>query len=98
VLAGPYHRNREGILDIHRVFTSPDGPEVRRVLAARDVRVVLVCPEADEGFLGRGGERSIFWRLVEDEPPGWARPMTLPDSVGHGFLMYEVTEGLREGR
>ena len=92
VLAGPYHRNREGILDIIRVFNSPDGPEVRRVLTARDVRLILTCPEGDEGFLGRGGDRSIFWRLVADDPPSWARPVALPDSVGHGFLLYEVTE------
>ncbi len=93
ILAGPYHRNLRGIGDIHRAFTlPPDDPVVRGILHEREVRLVLLCPEGDEGFLGRGGEGSTFHRLVRGPVPEWAEEIPLPEALhDSGFRLFRVT-------
>ncbi|MEX2532285.1 MAG: hypothetical protein WD960_16075 [Gemmatimonadota bacterium] len=92
VLAGPYHRNLRGIEDIHRSFTlPPDDPVVLGILKERAIRLVLLCPDEDEAFLGRGGEGSTFHRLVDGPVPDWAAEIPLSEELlGGGFRLFRV--------
>ncbi len=73
VVAGPYHRNRDGILDSIDFLETGD----RALLTKRGVTNVLVCP----------GDRGAFARqLAKGNAPGWLKPLPLP--TGTDFRLY----------
>lgn len=90
VLAGPYHRNRRGILDVHAAFNSPDGPRVREIIEVRRVELIMLCPDADRSLLGQGPPESVFHRLVGGPLPPWATAVDLPDDVGSSIRLFRV--------
>jgi hypothetical protein len=78
VLAGPYHRDAQGILDSYRIFTLPRD-QARAVLKARGVSYVMVCTAApDWDFYRRSGPGGIVAAR-----PGWLTPL---DRHGDVFL------------
>ncbi len=58
VIATPYHRN-PGIFDAHRILTAGAESESRRLIEARGVDLILLCPSAPERtyFSNPGGGR-----------------------------------------
>lgn len=94
VVAAPYHRNAGGVLDTHRAMTSPDLEGSRRIVQARGVDLVALCPAEDQAFFGgtsQDGE-SLFHRLVADRPPRWLEPIDAPGSRETGYLIFEVID------
>jgi len=78
VIGTPYHRNTAGIRDSYAGLASAE-PEARRILAARQVDLVLLCPKTDKNFyLGEGGD-SLYSRLLRGDVPGWLAPVPLRD-------------------
>ena len=47
VVAAPYHRNEQGVLDTFRFFNGPI-EEGRAILAARGISLVVICPAMSE--------------------------------------------------
>ncbi len=92
VLAGPYHRNARGILDIRRAFAAREDAASRDVIEARGVDLVLLCPGGKEratyGVLE--GRSSFYTRLLEGRVPDWLRPVALPEGLAGDFRLYEV--------
>jgi hypothetical protein len=86
VLASPYHRNVDGILDARRFLSST--PEVSLAIAVeRSVDMVAVCPDRDAGYLGserNGGD--LLELLTAGRPPEWLRAQTTDSDL----LVYEV--------
>ncbi|HEX8168277.1 MAG TPA: hypothetical protein VF601_21130 [Beijerinckiaceae bacterium] len=78
VLAAPYHRNRDGILDTVGAFTA-DLERARAILAARGVDYVAFCTSSREldDLVGPG---SLGAALKENKPPSWLEGV--PDSGG----------------
>ena len=91
VVGTPYHRNGRGILDIYRIFSASDSAESKRLLDARGIELVLLCPSRKEEILYElTSERSTFYsRLRNAQVPHWMRPVRLPADIG-GFRLYEV--------
>ena len=91
VVGTPYHRNGEGILDIHRIFSAGENAESKRLLDARGVDLVLFCPSPREEILYElTPDRSTFYsRFRNAQVPDWLRPVRLPADIDD-FRLYEV--------
>jgi hypothetical protein len=90
VLAAPYHRNTEGLLTAHDLFSATDAGEAERLAAARGITHVLVCGGAPEMRL-YDADRSLMHALVRtDRPPAWLEPVPLPP--GTGLRLFRVRE------
>lgn len=88
VLATPYHRNRDGLLDARRIFRIPEGPELRALLAHREVDLLLACPPDDRSYYDPP-VGSLYDRIERGELPTWLRPVPLPAEAGE-FRLVEV--------
>jgi asparagine N-glycosylation enzyme membrane subunit Stt3 len=91
VLAGPYHRNRDGILATHQLLTTGDAQLTRSVIRERDIDLVLLCPTADQDYFGVGADGSLYQRLVRGDVPEGMRPIGLPTALA-SFSLFEVME------
>ncbi len=104
VLAAPYHRDHDGIMTVHALFTATDAAAAGRLAAERGIDLILVCTSMAERRVydralaspGDGapagepaaGGTTVLQRLDEDRPPDWAVPVALPD--GGGLRLYRV--------
>jgi hypothetical protein len=92
VLAGPYHRNRDGILATYRLLSSENPVESRRIATERDVSLILLCPVEDRYYFERGRKIGLYHQLLEGRPPDWLRARELPPALRENFLLFEVEE------
>ena len=92
VLAGPYHRNHQGILDNFRIIAAGDDAESQRLIGQRGVELILLCPSASERKVFRSGTTgsTLYLRLLEGNTPTWLRQVELPTSLAENFRLYEV--------
>jgi hypothetical protein len=88
VVASPYHRNVDGILDTLDAFEG-DESLAKAIVDERGVEVVAVCPTVDGKDYPNAGSGSLFTRLVAGDPPEWLVPAGDPDDAG-GFLVFRV--------
>ncbi|MBN9590440.1 MAG: hypothetical protein BGN85_03355 [Alphaproteobacteria bacterium 64-11] len=74
VLAGPYHRDAEGILDTYALFA---GPDPRRVVARRGIDYVMTCSAAPDWEFYRAGGMSggLVAELARGRMPSWLEPL-----------------------
>jgi len=84
VVATPYHRNADGILDSQRIMTISDTAEARRLIAERGIDVVVPC-----GFGAPADEESLVALLRRGVVPDWLVRRPLPGTDG-GQAVYEV--------
>ncbi len=78
VVAAPYHRNEQGVLDAFRFFNGPI-EEARAILDARGVTLVVTCPAMPEmGGLGISAPDSFVKLAPADALPGWLVDQSLP--------------------
>ena len=80
VVAAPYHRNQEGVLDAFRFFNGPV-EEGRKILARRGIGLVVVCPAMKEirGLVEHTPD-SFVTLFAEGRLPPWLADQSLPDS------------------
>jgi hypothetical protein len=90
VLAGPYHRNDEGIMDSWRLFTTTEEAEARRLVEARQVELLLLCPARDENYYGRVEGPTLYRDLRSGSPPPWLTRRPLESELDEAFLLFEV--------
>ena len=90
IVAGPYHRNGTGILDVYEFFSSTDLDQSRRLAEARGARFVLVCDTRNEAGFFRTEEpgAGLYERLVSDDPPEWLS-LTARGTEEQRFRLYE---------
>lgn len=91
VLATPYHRNRDGLLDARRIFRLPEGPELLALLARREVDFLLICPPDDRRYYDPP-EGSLYDRIERSDLPSWLRAVPLPEEAGEFRLVELVGE------
>ena len=82
VVAAPYHRNVEGILDARRFMLAGES-EAARIASDREIDLVFVCPSRDRGYLGSAADEpeSMYSLLVSGVRPGWLQPLDTPDDL-----------------
>ena len=71
VVAAPYHRNEQGVLDAFRFFNEPI-EESRAILEERGISLVVICPAMSEvrGLVAHSA-RSFVTLYAEDKLPAW---------------------------
>lgn len=77
-IAGPYHRNGEAILDVHRAFRG-SAADALATIRKHGATYVLICPNLSESTLYRVQSPDGFYRrLADGEVPAWLEPVPLP--------------------
>jgi hypothetical protein len=87
VVAAPYHRDQQGILDTFHFFNHPIA-EARQILTERGVSLVVICPAMPElrGF--KDAAVDSFVRLyAKDALPPWLHDVSMP---GAPLKIYSV--------
>jgi hypothetical protein len=92
VLATPYHRNRDGLLDARRIFRLPEGPELRTLLGDREVDLLLICPASDRSYYDPP-EGSLYRSIEAGDLPSGIREVPLPPDAGDFRLVEMVDPG-----
>lgn len=92
VVSAPYHRNTQGILDVHALFLS--GPSDAEAIArARDIELIVLC-EAAPGrgghawYLDQAGDGGLYSLLAKATPPEWLAAESLEVPLAGEFLVY----------
>jgi hypothetical protein len=87
-VAGPYHRNEDGIRDTLLVFGAmePDRAAID-VLRRRGIGTVVVCRRLAPVDID---PRRLVSRLSRGEVPGWLVPVALPAPASDDLLLYRV--------
>jgi asparagine N-glycosylation enzyme membrane subunit Stt3 len=94
VVSAPYHRNAEGIIDVHRLFLA-DEALARSIAADREVALIVMCRAAP----GRGGhawyvERAqpegLYARLAAGDLPAWIGHFEDDRFTAEGFEIFRV--------
>jgi len=81
VVAAPYHRNEQGVLDAFHFFNRPIG-EARTILDARGISVVVTCPAMPEMAGLPDAAPDSFVRLAaKDRLPSWLHEVSLPGAA-----------------
>ena len=77
-VAGPYHRNQQGILDVMRTFRG-SAEHAREVIARRGIDYVLICPGLSESTIySSEAPKGFYVQLAKGQAPGWLQPVQLP--------------------
>ena len=87
-VAGPFHRNTEGIVDVFTFFGAHSEGDARAILDKRGIEYVLVCDtgaRAVEDFFSFGN------RILRDTP-AWLAPVGASASEP-GFRLYRIRSG-----
>jgi len=81
VVASPYHRNVDGILDGRR-FLLGDEDTARGIVERRGVSIVAVCPSRERAYLGAAADdlSAFFGVVTSGDVPGWLMPVPASDS------------------
>jgi hypothetical protein len=87
-IAGPYHRNQQAIVDIHRAFRGQ--PEAARAIIDRHhADYVLICPGSSESTIFMAAARNGFYgQLAKGQAPDWLERVTLPERSP--FMMWRI--------
>jgi hypothetical protein len=93
VVAGPYHRNAQGMLDSYGIMAAGEPEEAREAMRARGIDVVVFCTGEDwVPMVPRDSVGTLYHALGEDRPPPWLERIPLSD-VGEEFRMFRVING-----
>lgn len=77
-IAGPYHRNGEAILDIHRVFRGP-AEGARAIMQRHGATMLLICPNMSESTIyATQNPKGFYVQLAKGQVPDWLEPIALP--------------------
>lgn len=91
VLAGPYHRNRDGILAAHALLTSRDASTALDIARTREIDLILLCPARDAEYFRGSDATSLYATLLRGEAPSWIEELPFESD---GFRLFAVqTDG-----
>ena len=97
VVAGPHHRNAQGMLDSHRIMAASSPEDALRGLREREIDFVAFCiTESWIPLVPPDSSGTFYNALVEDRPPPWLRRIPL-EGIGESYRLYQVLEGANTG-
>jgi hypothetical protein len=77
-IAGPYHRNDDAIVDVHRAF-SGTADEAHALIKRHKATLLLLCPNMAEATLNSARAPDGFYaQLKRGKIPAWLAPLPLP--------------------
>lgn len=90
VLAAPYHRNTQGLIDNRRIFAGTE-EEALATIRARAVEAILFCRKFVPITTYADQPAFLNERLSADHPPWWLVPITRSEDMG----LYRVRPAVR---
>jgi hypothetical protein len=92
VVAGPYHRNAAGMLDLITLFSTTDEDEAEAIIRRRSLDLILIAPEDAEAadYRHEQGPPTSLMRLENGSPPSWVEPVDLPQDLAKCFRLFAV--------
>ena len=86
------HPNAAGILDSIRIFGSNDEARTLDLIRKRRVDLIMICVHGgSDGYIrGRDDDRILYRRLMDGNPPSWARAVRLPPELSDSILLFEI--------
>ncbi|RMH08804.1 MAG: hypothetical protein D6704_02415 [Nitrospirae bacterium] len=96
VIATPYHRNLQAILDTNAIMQAAQETEAYRLLKARAVDLIIIYPNSGERTLyaDGSGKAPFYDRLVSGNLPVWLKEVELPDELAGFFRLFEIRRGV----
>ena len=89
-VAGPYHRNERGILDVMLAFRGT-ADHARQIVSRRGIDYVLICPGMSESTIySSEAPKGFYVQLAKGKVPGWLQPVKLPKNSP--FKMWRVVK------
>jgi hypothetical protein len=88
VLAGPYHRDRDGIVAATEAFTAAPARAREIVQAARAEYLAFCSTSSEFAALVQPGDDTLLAALKRGEPPAWLDPV--PDPTGAATRVFRV--------
>ncbi|MGI9625730.1 MAG: hypothetical protein ACR2QM_02760 [Longimicrobiales bacterium] len=89
VVATPYHRNTQGILDSHRIM-SADQDTAKRLIEARGITHIVTCPQLFwVPYVAPDSEGTLYGMLARGVAPEWLSPVSVPPP---GIGLWEVLQ------
>ncbi len=89
VIATPYHRNSAGILAASAITNATDPEDAYRMLIARAVDLILLCPQTKER--PAPGGPNFGDRILNNQLPEWLREVPLPPDLDKPFRLFVVS-------
>ncbi|UAK24494.1 AcrB/AcrD/AcrF family protein [Sphingomonas nostoxanthinifaciens] len=89
VIAAPYHRAGDAILDVQYAFRSTDPETAHRTMLRHKASLLLICPGLSESTVyGSEAPKGFYVQLVKGQVPTWLAPVTLP--AGSPFKLWRL--------
>jgi len=80
VIAGPYHRAADAILDVQHSFRATDPEVAHEVMRRHGASLLLICPGLSESTVyGSEAPKGFYIQLIHNQVPKWLAPVKLPD-------------------
>ncbi len=80
-LAGPYHRNDDAIVDVHKAF-GESADNARATARKYGATYVLICPNMAEATLHKSRSPDGFYgQIIAGKTPAWMTPVPLPENA-----------------
>ncbi len=78
-IAGPYHRNGEAVLDIHKAFRGT-ADDALAVMKKHGATLLLLCPGMSESTIyASENPKGFYMQLIGGKVPNWLVPVSLPE-------------------
>jgi hypothetical protein len=91
VIAGPYHRNGAGILDIVSALAGADEREARRILDRRRAEFIVLCAGGSPTLaLGRRDARGLTARLLRNDVPSWLEQVPVARGMDRRLGIFRI--------
>jgi hypothetical protein len=86
-------RSPAGLVDTYDFFSAAENDTAYRIVAARGVDLVLICPYSNEHALYRraDGASTLYERLAAGDLPPWLREVPLPEDLASYFRLFRVS-------
>lgn len=89
VMAGPYHRNVDAMIDSMQLFRATEDRQAQHILLKYGANYVLACEGMpDLNNAAKQAPNGLWARLSAGKVPAWLEPVPLPD--GSPLKLYKV--------
>jgi hypothetical protein len=92
-VAGPYHHNVSGILDVYRAWSDTEGSRAKVIIENRGIDYVLVCRRIQRQLVGAADAPSLATRTIDGRTPEWLTPVPLGAGADSQWRLYRVVTG-----
>ncbi|MFZ2398550.1 MAG: hypothetical protein WAW31_07770 [Smithella sp.] len=92
VIATPYHRNAQGILDAYWIMTATSDEKAHALVLQRGIDMILVSNKStEEQYYATAPKQStLYERLRKDSTVDWVKEIPLPHPLSSSYRLFRV--------